>query len=76
MTVRQMLAVIGADELQEWIAYDLEDPTGEIRGDINTAQMMAAAHQTEARPRIRRKSDMEIQSILMTMADVHNSKSK
>lgn len=37
MTVRQMLESMSAQELNEWMAYDMIEPIGNRRGDIQAA---------------------------------------
>lgn len=43
MTVRQLLARIGSDELTEWMAYSGLEPFGDVRSDYRAGVLAAVA---------------------------------
>ena len=43
-TLAELRATLTASELQMWIAYDRQSPIGDIRGDIQAAQIVSAVY--------------------------------
>ncbi len=43
-TLAELRATLTASELQMWIAYDRQSPIGDMRGDIQAAQIVSAVY--------------------------------
>ncbi len=43
-TLAELRATLTASELQMWIAYDRQSPIGDMRGDVQAAQIVSAVY--------------------------------
>jgi hypothetical protein len=51
-TLHELRSTLTASELKMWIAYDRMSPIGDWRGDVQAAQISAAAFNAQAEKRI------------------------
>ena len=47
MTLQDLRERMSAEELLLWMAYDRESPIGDLRGDVQTSMVAAAAFQAQ-----------------------------